>query len=124
MVFSAEGFCWPDQTLAVISRSVLCKISIYVPLAVCMYRSSILKLVWVKGFLILEVTYNSVDITQLIASYFFVGFIGYAPEVYELVWDHKVDDVDDDQLYYTKLFLDQDVRVRFCLLEVGWYFMK
>ena len=38
--------------------------------------------------------------------------MGYAPEMYALISDHEVKDTDDDQLYYTKLYLDQDVRVR------------
>lgn len=42
------------------------------------------------------------------------GFIGYAPEIYKLVWDHKVEDTDDDQLYYTQLYLDKELRVSFC----------
>lgn len=37
--------------------------------------------------------------------------MGYAPEMYELIWHHKVENTDDDQLYYTNLYLDQDVRV-------------
>ena len=41
----------------------------------------------------------------------FAGFIGYAPEIYKLVWDHKVEDTDDDQLYYTQLYLDKELRV-------------
>lgn len=39
------------------------------------------------------------------------GFIGYAPEMYALVSDHDVKDTDDDQLYYTLLYLDQKKRV-------------
>lgn len=38
--------------------------------------------------------------------------MGYAPEMYALISDHEVKDTDDDQLYYTKLYLDQDVRKR------------
>lgn len=43
--------------------------------------------------------------------HFSLGFMGYAPEMYELIWHHKVENTDDDQLYYTNLYLDQDVRV-------------
>ena len=46
--------------------------------------------------------------------YFIVasGIIGYAPEVYKLMTHHKITDTDDDQLYYTKLYLDEKLRVR------------
>lgn len=38
------------------------------------------------------------------------GFVGYADAVYKLVSHSPVADTDDDQLYYTKLFLDTQVR--------------
>jgi hypothetical protein len=38
------------------------------------------------------------------------GFIGYAKEVAAAVADHPIQDTDDDQLYYTQLYLDQDKR--------------
>ncbi|XP_064108903.1 procollagen-lysine,2-oxoglutarate 5-dioxygenase 1-like [Macrobrachium nipponense] len=38
------------------------------------------------------------------------GFIGYAPEVYKVVSAAEVDNSDDDQLYYTKVFLDKTSR--------------
>ena len=41
-----------------------------------------------------------------------LGIIGYAPEVHQLMTHHKVSDTDDDQLYYTKLYLDENLRVR------------
>uniref|UniRef100_A0A674BH06 procollagen-lysine 5-dioxygenase n=1 Tax=Salmo trutta TaxID=8032 RepID=A0A674BH06_SALTR len=67
MVFSAEGFCWPDQKLA--------------PKYPAVHTG--------KRYL------NS------------GGFIGYAPELSEIVqqWKHK--DNDDDQLFYTKIYLDK-----------------
>ena len=40
------------------------------------------------------------------------GIIGYAPEVHKLMTHHKILDTDDDQLYYTKLYLDENLRVR------------
>lgn len=43
--------------------------------------------------------------------YLSLGFMGYAPEVHKLIWDHEIKDSDDDQLYYTKLYLDADTRV-------------
>ncbi|EDW79565.2 uncharacterized protein Dwil_GK20548 [Drosophila willistoni] len=38
------------------------------------------------------------------------AFIGYAPQVYELLEDTPIDDTDDDQLYFTKIFLDETKR--------------
>ncbi|XP_028394041.1 multifunctional procollagen lysine hydroxylase and glycosyltransferase LH3-like [Dendronephthya gigantea] len=38
------------------------------------------------------------------------GIIGYAPEVFQLMTHHEVKDTDDDQLYYTKLYLDAKLR--------------
>ncbi|XP_036403801.1 multifunctional procollagen lysine hydroxylase and glycosyltransferase LH3 [Megalops cyprinoides] len=73
VVFSAEGFCWPDQRLA----------SKYPPV----YTG--------KRYL------NS------------GGFIGYAPDLSAIVrqWKHK--DNDDDQLFYTKIYLDKAQRTKF-----------
>ena len=45
---------------------------------------------------------------------FLTGFIGYAREVAAAVSDHTIQDTDDDQLYYTRLFLDQEKRVSVC----------
>ena len=39
------------------------------------------------------------------------GFIGYAPTFYTAIASSPVSDTDDDQLYYTKLFLDPKKRV-------------
>ncbi|XP_067117894.1 multifunctional procollagen lysine hydroxylase and glycosyltransferase LH3 [Osmerus mordax] len=73
VVFSAEGFCWPDQRLA----------PKYPPVHTG------------KRYL------NS------------GGFMGYAPELVEIVqqWKHK--DNDDDQLFYTKIYLDKAQRTKF-----------
>nr|ACI69018.1 Procollagen-lysine,2-oxoglutarate 5-dioxygenase 3 precursor [Salmo salar] len=73
MVFSAEGFCWPDQKLA--------------PKYPAVHTG--------KRYL------NS------------GGFIGYAPELSEIVqqWKHK--DNDDDQLFYTKIYLDKVQRTKY-----------
>ena len=40
-----------------------------------------------------------------------LGFIGYASVFHEVVANHAIDDVEDDQLYYTKIFLDEHKRV-------------
>uniref|UniRef100_A0A8C2E9H7 procollagen-lysine 5-dioxygenase n=1 Tax=Cyprinus carpio TaxID=7962 RepID=A0A8C2E9H7_CYPCA len=71
VVFSAEGFCWPDQRLA--SKYPVVHHG--------------------KRYL------NS------------GGFIGYAPEVYAIVKQWKYKDDDDDQLFYTRIYLDKEQRV-------------
>ena len=38
------------------------------------------------------------------------GFIGYAKDIYEIVTHHEIQNHEDDQLYYTKLYLDQAFR--------------
>ncbi|XP_004929891.1 procollagen-lysine,2-oxoglutarate 5-dioxygenase isoform X1 [Bombyx mandarina] len=38
------------------------------------------------------------------------GFIGYLPEIYEIINSNPIKDKDDDQLYYTKIYLDKDLR--------------
>ena len=40
---------------------------------------------------------------------FYPGFIGYAPQIYSIVSNSEIENEDDDQLYYTKIFLDQRV---------------
>lgn len=40
------------------------------------------------------------------------GFIGYAPNLSKLVAEWKGQDSDSDQLFYTKIFLDPEKRVR------------
>uniref|UniRef100_A0A8C5FU23 procollagen-lysine 5-dioxygenase n=1 Tax=Gadus morhua TaxID=8049 RepID=A0A8C5FU23_GADMO len=71
VIFSAEGFCWPDQRLA----------SKYPPVHVG------------KKYL------NS------------GGFMGYAPDISSIVQQWRNKDSDDDQLFYTKIYLDQTLRV-------------
>ena len=39
------------------------------------------------------------------------GFIGYAADIYSIITNSKLDDDDDDQLFYTKLFLNKELRV-------------
>ncbi|PSN33660.1 Procollagen-lysine [Blattella germanica] len=73
VLFSAEGFCWPDESLASKYPTV--------------QRG--------KRYL------NS------------GGFIGYAPELYKVVTSSEVKDEDDDQLFYTKLYLNEEMRNKF-----------
>jgi len=73
VVFSTEGFCWPDKSLA----------SQYpVPTKGKPYLNS-------------------------------GAFIGYAPELYQIVTHSDIGDDGDDQLYYTKIFLDPALRKKF-----------
>ncbi|XP_045163177.2 procollagen-lysine,2-oxoglutarate 5-dioxygenase 2-like isoform X2 [Mercenaria mercenaria] len=71
VLFSAEGFCWPDSSLA-----------------------------------------NTYPGVKLHEKRFLCsgGFIGYARDVYEIISHNAVADSDDDQLYYTKIFLDESLR--------------
>ncbi|XP_072314667.1 multifunctional procollagen lysine hydroxylase and glycosyltransferase LH3 isoform X2 [Eucyclogobius newberryi] len=73
VVFSAEGFCWPDQRLASKYPEV---------------HSG-------KRFL------NS------------GGFMGLAPELASLVQQWKYKDNDDDQLFYTRIYLDKAQRTKY-----------
>ncbi|XP_076684470.1 procollagen lysyl hydroxylase isoform X1 [Andrena cerasifolii] len=72
VLFSAEGSCWPDRSLAskypLVARG--------------------------KRFL------NS------------GGFIGYASDVYAILTHAPIENKDDDQLFYTKVYLDQELRER------------
>ncbi|XP_046984159.1 procollagen-lysine,2-oxoglutarate 5-dioxygenase [Schistocerca americana] len=72
VLFSAEGFCWPDESLAVQYPTIT--------------RG--------KRFL------NS------------GGFIGYAPELYAVVTHAAIADTDDDQLFYTRAYLDEKLRTK------------
>lgn len=37
--------------------------------------------------------------------------MGYAPNVYQMITHKSIKNSDDDQLFYTKFFLDQEMRV-------------
>lgn len=39
------------------------------------------------------------------------GFIGFAPTIHQIVRQWKYKDDDDDQLFYTRLYLDPGLRV-------------
>jgi hypothetical protein len=73
IVFSAEGFCWPDRSLA----------------------PKYPKVALGKRFLCSG------------------GFIGYGNVVHDIIWDHEIKDTDDDQLYYTEIYLDESKRSDF-----------
>jgi hypothetical protein len=66
---------------------------------------------------------------SLLLSYLNSGmFIGYLKEVLQMLAiaeQQKLSDDDDDQLFYTKLYLDTDIRVRYSkiLLELHFFFL-
>jgi len=62
----------------------------------------------------LSTSYISASVTLLtdVSNIFLSGFIGYASVFHQVVADHAIEDVEDDQLYYTKIFLDKHKRVR------------
>ena len=48
------------------------------------------------------------------------GFIGYASDIYEMIMsDGTIKDDDDDQLFYTKVFLDSTARVNNAMILVS-----
>lgn len=73
VIFSAEGFCWPDHTLSK--------------------------------------EYPTVGATEkrFLNS---GGYIGVAKDIVEILNHKKVDNRDDDQLYFTKIFLDKALRLK------------
>jgi hypothetical protein len=40
------------------------------------------------------------------------GFIGFASDIYEIISSTPIKDDDDDQLFYTNIFLNKPTRVR------------
>ncbi|XP_015786267.1 procollagen-lysine,2-oxoglutarate 5-dioxygenase 1 [Tetranychus urticae] len=43
------------------------------------------------------------------------GFIGWAPQVYEIVSSSAIKDTDDDQLFYTKIYLNNELRTKWSI---------
>ena len=58
--------------------------------------------------------YLSNTYTQVFSEAFCIaaGFIGYAADLYGIVTEKPIANSDDDQLYYTQIFLDEALRVR------------
>uniref|UniRef100_T1IVE2 Fe2OG dioxygenase domain-containing protein n=1 Tax=Strigamia maritima TaxID=126957 RepID=T1IVE2_STRMM len=75
VVFSAEGFCWPDKSLAE----------------------------------------KYPEITQGKRYLNSGGFLGYAPDLFKLITTSKIDNLDDDQLFYTKIYLDEKMRKKYSI---------
>lgn len=73
IVFSAEPYCWPDESLA-------------------------------DKYPITESRYKYLNSG---------GFIGYAADLYELITSKEIKNKDDDQLFYTHLFLDKTLRDKY-----------
>lgn len=70
VLFSAEGFCWPDESLAE--------------------------------------KYPKVENGQRYLNS--GGFMGYAPQLYKVVTSSQIKNIDDDQLFYTKIYLNEELR--------------
>ncbi|GFS82794.1 procollagen-lysine,2-oxoglutarate 5-dioxygenase 2 [Trichonephila clavipes] len=83
VLFSAEGYCWPDGSLA----------------------DKYPKVEKGKRFL------NSGDCPD----FSYTGFMGYAPYIYEIVTSSPLKDEEDDQLFYTKIYLDEDLRKKWSI---------
>lgn len=56
------------------------------------------------------------------------GFVGYASDIYEIITSEPIKNEDDDQLFYTKIFLNKPTKVKlfrkfiiFCLIV---YFLE
>lgn len=49
------------------------------------------------------------------------GFIGYLPNIKEMVADWTGEDNDSDQLFFTKIYIDPAKRVRFVTLQCSLY---
>jgi len=45
------------------------------------------------------------------------GIIGYATDIYDMIAESNLEDDDDDQLFYTKIFLNKPTRVIFVFLK-------
>lgn len=52
---------------------------------------------------------NKIGIHWTVITYF-SGFMGYASDVYSVVSLHDVRNDDDDQLYYTQIFINKELR--------------
>lgn len=50
--------------------------------------------------------------------------MGYASVIADIIADHEITDTDDDQLYYTNIYLDEAKRVRSSLNVVEKYFVS
>ncbi|XP_022258413.1 procollagen-lysine,2-oxoglutarate 5-dioxygenase 2-like, partial [Limulus polyphemus] len=78
VLFSAEGFCWPDESLAKLYPKPE-KGKRYLNSGVCL-------------------------------DFSYTGFMGFAPQIYKIVTHEVIENMDDDQLFYTKIFLQEDLR--------------
>lgn len=58
----------------------------------------------------LEQKYPQIDGKRYLNS---GGFIGYAPIIYEIITSSKIDNADDDQLFYTKIYLNENLRSKY-----------
>lgn len=47
----------------------------------------------------------------MLGVFFFLGFIGYAPNLKEMISDWSGADSDSDQLFFTKIYINPEKRV-------------
>lgn len=89
IVFGAEDFCWPDSNLQVTKKNTI----------------------FLKFHAFIQYDYPFVESHEkrFLNS---GGFIGYASDIYEMIMSKEtIDDTEDDQLFYTKIFLNEQTRV-------------
>lgn len=105
ILFGAEKFIWPDDTLEhlypVVSKHLpkYLNSGLFMGMEICSY------------YCLLPFTLKPQRIQSNLKKMFFhlLSFAGYASDVYEML-KTPVKNKDDDQLYYTKAFLDTNIR--------------
>ena len=45
-----------------------------------------------------------------------IGYMGYAKDLYDMISHRAIKDTDDDQLYFTNIYLDEKLRVSQCFV--------
>jgi len=102
VVFSAEGFCWPDQRLASKYPEVQSgKRYLNSGGESGRHQMHIYQLFSCREMLTVCVCVRARS-----------GFIGFAPDLSTIVQQWKFKDNDDDQLFYTRIYLDKNQRVK------------
>lgn len=100
VIFSAEKFCWPQAYLAV-----------NLILNVLQYFCDFLH------YFLLQTKYPTVEEGE--SRFLNSGsFVGPAADIYKIITHGSIANEDDDQLYYTKIFLDSKLRVSSWLIFI------
>ncbi|XP_063229636.1 procollagen-lysine,2-oxoglutarate 5-dioxygenase isoform X3 [Bacillus rossius redtenbacheri] len=125
VLFSAEGFCWPDGSLAskyptvqrgkrYLNSGALVDTILEGMAGVTAHSEHIL----VEGdtaresvrrlrSVLCRLNESGIQVTEN------KRFIGYAPELYEIVTSSALEDTDDDQLFYTNIYLNDELRNKY-----------